>query len=154
VPKPKTMSAIYSTPKLSKNATSWYVSFNYNGKRYRYKHEINRIKDLVQREYEFNTLIEFLKSQLKNGWSLEIPEIVTQKRDFYFIDALRFALEKKKDNIAPKSYSGYHGTVNFMEVSVNDLRLTSLKVADAKRVYLKLNILFNITYVLINRTHY
>lgn len=132
------MSAKYSIPKLSKNASSWYVYFNYNGKRYRYKHDLNRIKDLKERESEFNTLAEFLKLELKKGWNPELPEIITQKQDFYIIDALRFALDKKKDNISTKTYSGYNGTVNFLETTIKKIGLTALQISDTKRVHIKM----------------
>lgn len=132
------MSAKYSIPKLSKNASSWYVYFNYNGKRYRYKHDLNRIKDLKERESEFNTLAEFLKLELKKGWNPELPEIITQKQDFYIVDALRFALDKKKDNISTKTYSGYNGTVNFLETTIKKIGLTALQISDTKRVHIKM----------------
>jgi hypothetical protein len=40
-----------------------------------------------------------------------------QQQDMYIIEALRFALERKKDNISHKTYGGYNGTINHVEGS-------------------------------------
>ena len=39
------------------------------------------------------------------------------------IEALDFALEKKKDNLAPKTYLEYHGSVEFVKTAITTLNL-------------------------------
>jgi hypothetical protein len=50
-----------------------------------------------------------------------------QQQDMYIIEALRFALEKKKDNISHKTYGGYNGTINHVEKAVKLLSIEYLK---------------------------
>ena len=59
------MKAIYTTPKLCKSPSGWFVWIRYNGKQKMFKAGLNRIKDLKKREREAKYLIESLKEILK-----------------------------------------------------------------------------------------
>jgi len=128
----------YTIPKLSKSGVSWYVHFRFNGKQHRIKNEINRIKDLKQRELEFNYLAKLILNDLKEGWNPDTIDQINQQSQFTLIESLRFALDKKKSNISKKTYSGYNGSVNFLEIAINNIGLTHLKIIDCKRVHVKL----------------
>lgn len=133
------MKSTYTTPKVCKSTTGqWYVHFRYNGKQLRFKKGINYIPDLRKREQEANALAKALHQKLKNGWNPNIPEIEFIQPDLTIVAALRFALEKKKPNIAPKSYSGYLGTCNFICDAIDQLGLKALPVTETKRAYIKL----------------
>ena len=87
------MKAIYTTPKLCKSASGWFVWIRYNGKQKMFKAGLNRIKDPKKREREAKFLIESLKEKLASGWS---PFGNSIKQTYLLPDALVFALEKKK----------------------------------------------------------
>jgi len=127
----------FTIPKLSKGVI-WFVFFRYNGKLHRFKEQLNRIKDLKERERLFLILRDVLHDKLKAGWNPEIPEIIKKQSDLNLIDALRFALEKKKPNISPKTYSGYNGSVNFLETAIKNIGLSNINIIDVKRVHVKL----------------
>jgi integrase len=133
------MKSTFTIPKVCKPADGkWYVFFRYNGKLKRYKFGINYIKDLKKKEAEANALAKALLQKLKNNWNPDVPELEFTTPEFTLHDALHFALEKKKPNIAPKSYSGYSGTVNFVCTAIKELNLKAMPIQDLKRAHIKL----------------
>ena len=132
------MAAKYTNPKISKTTSLWYVHFRYEGKQFRYRMHYNKIEDLEQRQIYFEELCkEFLK-QLKSGWNPNIPQVVENQSELTLINALKFALEKKKPNISSKTYSGYNGSLNFLETAIKSINLTNLKITETKRAHVKL----------------
>jgi hypothetical protein len=89
------MKSTYTTPKLCKSSKGWFVYFRFNGKQKRYKHGLNRIKNLKERNLEAKEIIKYYSNKLKSGWSPFIDaEIIQEKHSF--IDSLLFASDKKK----------------------------------------------------------
>jgi integrase len=131
------MKANYSIPKITKGKY-WYVHFRYDGQQYRFKLGLNLIADLKEKEKEFELLRESLYIKLKEGWNPQVPDIANAQKVFSFTEALDFAMEMKRPNIAPKTLSGYNGTVRFIKQSVKELGLEHLKISDTKRVHVKL----------------
>jgi integrase len=133
------MKSTFTIPKVCKPANGqWYVYFRYNGQLKRYKFGINYIKDLKKKEIEANSIAKALLLKLKNNWNPNVPELEFTTPEFTLFDALNFALEKKKPNIAPKSYSGYAGTVRFIQASIIQIGLKGMPISDLKRAHLKL----------------
>lgn len=132
------MKSKYTIPKINKSSKYWYAHFRYEGVQYRYTWLLNKIENLKERESSYNDYIKILLDDLKKGWNPNIPDEIQMQEDMYFVEALRFALEKKKDNISKKTHSGYEGTINYIEKSVKLVGMDYLKIVDAKRAYLKL----------------
>jgi len=128
----------FTIPKLSKSSDTWFVFFRYNGKLYQRKEQLNRIKDLVERERKFLILCEIYHDKLKEGWNPEYLDPINKQSKFTLIESLRFALDKKKPNISKKTYSGYNGSVNFLETAIVNIGLKELKVIDCKRIHIKM----------------
>ena len=128
----------FTVPKLSKSSSTWFVFFRFNGKLYQRKNELNRIHDLKERERQFLILCDVYHEKLKSGWNPNVPEIIKKQSDLTLIEALKFALEKKKPNIYPKTYSGYNGSLNFLETAIKNIGLTNLCIVDCKRIHIKL----------------
>jgi len=66
--------AITSVPKgstkLKEQAKNiWYINYTYEGKQFRVKDNINRIKDPVEKEREANILLESIIKDLANGYN-------------------------------------------------------------------------------------
>lgn len=128
----------YTIPKISQTTKLWYVHFRYEGKQFRFKMNYNKIEDLKERQIYFEELCKSILKQLRNGWNPLIKQSIPNKITLNLIEALRFALDKKKPNISSKTYSGYNGTVNFLETAIKEIRLANLNVIDCKRMHVKL----------------
>jgi len=102
------------------------VYFRYNKKQFRFKKDINRIKDLKQRQHEGNFLASLLLEKLQSGWN---P--VDGIRSTLLVDALEFALSKKK--VSKKTMSGYRGTVTFITDAIKELSLDHFTIQQTKR---------------------
>jgi integrase len=131
------MKSNFSIPKITKSKY-WYVHFRYNGKQFRFKYGLNLIPDEVEKEKEFIFLRDALHEKLKGGWNPQIPEIVALKNDLSFVNALDFALEKKKPSLVKKTYSSYNGTVRFIKTATKNTGLEHLEISDTKRAHIKL----------------
>lgn len=133
------MKPTFTIPKVCKPANQqWYVYFRFSGQLKRYKLGINYIHDLRKRQIEADALAKALHQKLKSGWNPNVPEIEFSQPNYTIFNALKFALEKKKPNLAPKSYSGYSGTVSFISDAIIQLGLKAMPVADVKRAHIKL----------------
>lgn len=130
------MSTIYTTPKVCKSKSGWYVYFRYNGVQKRYKKGLNYIQDLRQRTKEANVLKRVLLQKLKGGWNPLGESILDD--EILFLDALQFALEKKKANLSNKTYLGYRGTLNFVIKSTQGECLDYLAMKDVKRSHIRI----------------
>lgn len=128
----------YTIPKLVKAKRFWYLYYTYQGVQFRETYGLNKIKDLKVREAEYTETCKAILIRLKNGWNPNIPNGIQQQADMFIVESLRFALEKKKENISKKTYSGYDGTINYVEKAVKLVGLDYLKIADTKRAHLKL----------------
>ena len=129
------MKAVHTTPKLCKSSSGWYIWLRFHGKQKRYKANLNRIKNLKEREKHANEIIRVLKQKLKTGWN---PFINSLQTKYLFCDALEFALEKKKENISPKTYAGYKSSTLSIIKAIKHLSLDYLYIEDVKRSHLRL----------------
>lgn len=133
------MKSTFSIPKVCKPANGqWYVYFRYNGQLKRYKLGLNYIHDIPKKEKEFQALAKAIHQKLKNGWNPNVPDLEFSQPEYSIFNALHFALDKKKPNISPKTYSGYSGTVNFICDAIVSIGIKSMPVTDVKRAHIKL----------------
>lgn len=132
------MKNIFTIPKLNKTSKYWYAYYSYDGKQFRETNGLNQIKDLKIREAEYNKLCKAIYVDLTNGWNPNLPNNIQMQEQMLIIDALKYSLEKKKENVSKKTYSGYNGTINFIESAIIKLKIESLKISEAKRMHFKL----------------
>ena len=131
------MESKFTVPKLNKKSKYWYVYYRYDGVQFRETNGYNKIEDLKLREQEYNNHCKAILVDLNNGWNPNIRDVIQQK-EMYFIEALKFSLKKKKNDICKNSYSSYNGTVNFLETSAIKLNFDKIKVTEIKRKHIKL----------------
>jgi integrase len=132
--------SIFTIPKVVKYddlSKSWYVYFRYNGTKICFKKGINYIKNYNKRLLEANALKDALHDKLKKGWNPLIPDAYDTSSEMTLLQALDFALEKKKDALAPKTYLGYRGSIDFVKTAIDTLSLNYLPVVDTKRIHVK-----------------
>ena len=132
------MNEKFTQPKLNKSSKYWYVHYRYEGKQFRETNGLNKIEDLKIREVEYHNLCKTILVDLQKGWNPNIPDGIQLQSDMLIIEALRFALDKKKPNIAKKTYSNYDGTINFIETACAKLGIERLKISELKRMHVKL----------------
>jgi len=131
----------YTTPKLNKtNPNSWYIGFTFNGETVRKKLDYNRIKDLKQREFEFLTMIEAMKYNLKKGWNPLIESVETTGQSISkktIPEAFTFAMEKKKSSLAESTVDDYNAAINFFNSASAKLKYDKLEASQIKRTHIK-----------------
>jgi integrase len=135
------MKPVYSVPKLIKYddlKKTWYVYFRYNGKVIKKTEGMGYIHSRKEREHTGLALAKALHQRLKEGWNPLVPDLANiEGSDMTFYQALEFALEKKRPNIAVKSHSTYGTTVKYCKEAVRDLNISFLPITDTKRVHIK-----------------
>ena len=129
------MSTNITTPKLCKSAARWYVYFSVNGKQKRLTGDLNRIKNLRERQIAANILIKELKEKIASGW---LSDNQVTKNNYTLIDALNFGLDKKKEFIAKKTFHDYSNALVFVHQAIKDIRLEHLYIKDTRRLHVKL----------------
>lgn len=132
--------SIFTIPKVVKYndlRKSWYVYFRYNGTKICFKKGINYIKNYDKRLVQANELADALHDKLKRDWNPLIDDIYNESCEMTLIESLAFALEKKKENLAPKTYLGYRGSIDFIKKAIISLNLNYLPVVDTKRIHIK-----------------
>jgi len=134
------MKSIYTTPKIIKYddlTIPWLVYFRYDKKLFRFKYGINYINNYKERLAEAQKLQKALLEKLQDGWNPNVPEVYNAITRYTLVEALDFALEKKKPVLAKKSISDYSCSLNFIKTAINALLLDNIPVIDVKRIHVK-----------------
>lgn len=126
------MKNIFTIPKLSKSGNSWYIHFRFNGKQRRVKNEVNRIKDLKQRELEFNYLAKVILNDLKEGWNPEALALRKEKSILTVIEAFDLALKNRKELIKNDTYLNHVYKIKRIKNAIISLGLEKTKVVSLK----------------------
>lgn len=125
------MKSNYTIPKVVKYddpKKPWFVYFRYDGKLLRFKKGINYIENLKKRESEANLLRDALLQELKEGWNPLLPDLYHQVNNYTLLQALDFALDKKKSVLAKKTISDYNCSLNFIKTAISALQLSYLEI--------------------------
>ena len=129
------MSSKITTPKLCRSSARWYVYFSVDGKQKRYTGNINRTKNLKERERKAKIVLKFFKNKIAAG---RFDANAVKEINYTLIDALEFSLEKKRDFISLKTFRDYRNTLKFTTEAIKGIRLSHLYVKDTKRIHIKL----------------
>ncbi len=118
----------------------WYVWFRFNGGNpIRVKDGLNKILDLEERKFEGLALAKAIEIRLKKGW---IPESKLYQRNsevkMSVLDAIDFALDKKKPNLSPKSILDYGSTIRFFKDFIIRQKISRMLVTSIERHHIKL----------------
>lgn len=132
------MKSKFTIPKLNKSSKYWYAHYRYEGIQFRETWGLNKITDLKERESNYKDYCKMLLKDLESGWNPNIPDAIQGQEDMYIVEALRFSLEKKQPHIDSKTYRTYRGTVDLFEQTISKLGIKQLKIADLKRIHVKL----------------
>ncbi|NAW50732.1 hypothetical protein GNY06_04810 [Elizabethkingia argentiflava] len=133
----------FTIPKVKhyplESTKDWYVWFRFNGGNpIRIKTGLNKIQDYNERLEEATALAEVLKEKLENGWipnAANIYKSSIEKLTLY--SALDFALEKKKSQLAHKSFLDYKCTCRFVKVYAKKMKFDRMYVNSCERFHIK-----------------
>lgn len=132
------MKSNWTAPKVARYddpKKNWFVWFRYNGKLYKYKKGINYVKDLKKREKEASALCDSLYKKLKAGWSPSSERFNMYDDSLTLIEGARLGLEKKKSEIAPRTYEDYASAVEYLIEGIKAMSASYLLLCDTQRVH-------------------
>lgn len=140
----------FTVPKLCKSGNSWYVYFVFNGKQHRIKDNLNRIKDLKQREIEFNIIAKIYLQDLKNGWNPNNPELKDEKSILTVIEAFDLSLANKKLLVQKDTYNNHKAIIErikkaIIDIGFNNTRIVELKNSHYEKILDRTNELYSLT---------
>jgi integrase len=95
----------------------WYINFSFNGKQYRIKGDINRIKDHKEKAYQAEVLLQSIKNDLKGGWDPGNPEAFLAKfleDNIALPDAVDKYIAELKTYARPKTVQSYHSKLRYL----------------------------------------
>jgi integrase len=101
----------------------WYINYSFNGKQYRIKDNLNRIKDHKEKLYQADVLLESIKTDLKKGYDPSNPEgfieqMITEKINLS--DAIIRYIAELATYARPKTVGSYKSKLHyFSEVFPN-----------------------------------
>lgn len=79
-------------------------------------------------------MIDEMTYQLKNGWNPLLKDIEsTTEKELNIIEAIDFALEKKKDKVTTRTLEGYNFIAKYLKESIALLRLEKTPVTQINR---------------------
>ena len=133
----------YTTPKLvtgkkpakiAKNSTAekeiaknvWYVNYSYNGKQFRIKDNLNRIKDPKQKAYQAAVLLQSIKDDLDKGFDPTNPTAFLELLGTQTIsldDAVKKYLTEITGYLRPKSISSYQSKLRYLAQALPNKQL-------------------------------
>jgi integrase len=95
----------------------WYVNYTFNGKQYRIKGDINRIKDYRDKSYAAEVLLQSIKDDLKNGFNPSSPEAFIAQianENISLTDAIVKYIEELETYARRKTISSYKSKLHYL----------------------------------------
>jgi integrase len=94
----------------------WYINYSFNGKQYRIKDNLNRIKDHKEKLYEAEVLLKSIKNDLENGFDPSNPEdFIAQKlnEQIKLSDAITIYIDELATYTRPKTVGSYKSKLHY-----------------------------------------
>jgi integrase len=137
------LAQIYNANKSLKKP--WYVYFSYidpttgKYKRFIEKRGINRLKSYKERMEEATNLRDAINLDLKEGWNpfANVQTAFLELNQKTFIQALDYALEKKKLYRIERTYIEYKSQLKYIKVAIEQCGLTEYPITNIKRAQIK-----------------
>lgn len=114
----------------------WYVNYTFNGKQYRIKGDINRIKDYREKSHQAEVLLQSIKNDLKNGFNPSNPEAFVSQianENITLVDAVSIYLEDLKTFSRPKTVGSYKSKLHYLNEAFPKKLVKSFTTADIEK---------------------
>lgn len=95
----------------------WYINYSFNGKQYRIKEGLNRIKDYKEKMYAAEVLLKSIKDDLEAGFDPSNPEEFIEKivnENIKFSDAITKYIEELATYARPKTVGSYNSKLHYL----------------------------------------
>ena len=118
---------------LAKNV--WYISYTFNGKQYKVKEGLNRIKDHKQKTSEAESQRESIENDLKNGFDPEDQTAFIQKQikqEITLADAVKNYLSDI-EHTRPTTAKNYESKLKYLVEAFPGKPLKNISGADITR---------------------
>jgi integrase len=122
---------------LAKNI--WYVNYTYNGKQYRIKEGINRIKDYKEKAEMAEALLLSIKNDLKNGYNPSDPTAYIEQfkqENISINDAVDKYMDELNSYARPKTVQSYLSKLRYLVEAFSEKPVKSFNEADIRK-YIK-----------------
>jgi integrase len=119
---------------------SWYVGYTYNGKQYRIKDDMNRIKEFGKRMEYAESLVASLKSDLEKGYDPENPQIFIDQlvnNQIKIEDALQRYLNQLSNYARLKTYQSYESKLRYLALEFPKKEINSFTKRDIQDYIIK-----------------
>ncbi len=134
------MKTAFTKPKvLQTKKGDMYVYFRYYKKVVTVRGGLNYIeyKSAKEKKTAFEDLSREVYRLLKEGWNPFEKDMEFQRANYTLIEALDFALEKKKPNVKPRTYDSYFSAVKLFKTACEKTGLEYMPITDLKRLHVK-----------------
>lgn len=123
----------YTIPVFKKSANRWFIEFYYNGTRLRPTFDLNRIKNLKEREKQFIKARAQIENILHEGWD-PLEKIEEQYSDNKtFEKAIEFAFNKIKTDLRKTTLSVYTSMFKHISEGTHYEALKNITIKEIKR---------------------
>lgn len=146
---------LYTTPVICRCKNGeWFVFFRYwdasQGKYRPFKRseDLNRIKNIKEKEAEFKALRDAREMWLEAGWnpitntfpsaSISEMEHISKLKDMTLVAALDFAFKKREKDWGKKTKQDYSSKLKYLLQAIFQLNMTSFRIGDVRRPHYKL----------------
>ena len=128
----KITKCVYTIPQVITRVTRSFIEFVYEKERFRLTFDLNRIKNLKERQKNFEIYPAEIERKLHNGWNPNENEEEVKESHYYSLtESLQFALQKKEGIVRESTFKDYEITVaKFIEQS----KKLKLNDADIKHI--------------------
>lgn len=115
---------------------NWYINYSFNGKQYRVKGDLNRIKDHKEKSYQAECLLESIKNDLRNGFNPQRPGEYLEKllqSQMTINDAANRYLAELGEYARPKTVKSYASKLRYLIEAFNEKTINSLTANDLQK---------------------
>ena len=120
----------YLPARLRRGKSRWDITYYLNGERVRKTYDLNRIKDVKERELYAHRLIHELNSMLRSGKLTEEPD-----REINIIKAIHLAIDIKFSGMMENSKRTYKSNVKAFIAWLEAKRYDHLNVSEISRLH-------------------
>jgi integrase len=122
---------------------NWYINYSFNGKQYRVKGNLNRIKDHKEKMYEAEVLLQSIKNDLKNGYDPSNPDVFLDQiinENISLSNAIKQYIEELSTYARPKTIGSYNSKLYYFNEAYPNKQVKNITTQDIEKyIYKKIH---------------
>ena len=119
---------------------NWYINYSFNGKQYRIKGDLNRIKDHKEKIYRAEVLLQSIKNDLKNGYDPSNPNLFLDQiisENISLSDAIKLYIEELSTYARPKTIGSYNSKLYYLSEAYPNKQVKNITTQDIQQYIYK-----------------